>query len=312
VIGQIDALSTGDVDLSKKVVIRTDDEIGQLSDKFNQLVERVYGMTVYKKVIEDDATLEDVYRRFEPDPGFGHVCTPMLAGGHTIGVAQMRFAIDANGAALDAGMSKKLFSANTYIEQSISVLEAKRLMATLRESAMIDPLTGLYNRRFLQEHTQQIISGVLRRKTQIGLLLCDLDYFKQVNDSYGHDVGDLLLKQTSQTLRSAVRDSDIVIRFGGEEFLVLLIDVCPGDSMAVAEKIRLAIEQMKVNINGETLRKTISVGGQRVPRRHRRFLAGDQVRRRGPVPGQRPRPQLGAALCPRDVAAGRVLKFARG
>lgn len=104
-----------------------------------------------------------------------------------------------------------------------------------------------------QEHTQQIISGVLRRKTQIGLLLCDLDYFKQVNDSYGHDVGDTLLKQTSQTLRNAVRDSDIVIRFGGEEFLVLLIDVNPGDSLAVAEKIRLAIEQMKVNIDGETL-----------------------------------------------------------
>jgi diguanylate cyclase (GGDEF)-like protein len=337
VIGQIDALSTGEVDLSKKVSIRTDDEIGQLSDKFNQLVERVYGMTVYKKVIEDDATLEDVYRRlglvfereigiehytlyevhparndmsvvfpplvgdaklhcdaailsdctlcravktghrvssfefpgvcrrFEPNPGFGHVCTPMLAGGQTIGVAQMRFALDTNGAALDAGMSKKLFSANTYLEQSISVIEAKRLMATLRESAMIDPLTGLYNRRFLQEHTQQIISGVLRRKTQIGLLLCDLDYFKQVNDSYGHDVGDLLLKQTSQTLRNAVRDSDIVIRFGGEEFLVLLIDVNPGDSLAVAEKIRLAIEQMKVNINGETLRKTISVGVSEFP-----------------------------------------------
>jgi len=117
----------------------------------------------------------------------------------------------------------------------------------------------------LQEHTQQIISGVLRRKTQIGLLLCDLDYFKQVNDSYGHDVGDLLLKQTSQTLRNAVRDSDIVIRFGGEEFLVLLIDVNPGDSLAVAEKIRLAIEQMKVNINGETLRKTISVGVSEFP-----------------------------------------------
>ena len=78
-------------------------------------------------------------------------------------------------------------------------------------------------------------------------------------------MGDTLLKQTSQTLRNAVRESDIVIRFGGEEYLVLLIDVNPGDSLAVAEKIRLAIEQMKVNINGETLRKTISVGVSEFP-----------------------------------------------
>jgi diguanylate cyclase (GGDEF)-like protein len=130
---------------------------------------------------------------------------------------------------------------------------------------MVDPMTGLYNRRFLQEHTAQIISGVLRRKTQIGLLLCDLDYFKQVNDTHGHDVGDRILTETSVILKNTVRDSDIVIRFGGEEFLVLLLDVAAGDSMLVAEKIRLGIEKMKVIVGDQVVQKTISIGVAEFP-----------------------------------------------
>lgn len=336
-IQQIDALSAGEIDLAKKVAIQSLDEIGDLSNKFNVLVERVYGMTVYKRVIEEDSTLEDVYQRLgqvfeqdlgigayslyevneqkremvhvypplvgdvrmhcEPDilsdcsqcraaktghrvssfefagicrrysgpEGVGHVCIPLLAGGHTSGVVQLRFPIGARGAALDPAMPQKIFNANTYIEQSLSVIEAKRLMQTLRESALVDPLTGLYNRRFLQEHTQQIISGVLRRKSQMGLLLCDLDYFKQVNDTYGHDAGDLLLKEVSIILRGAVRESDVVIRFGGEEFLVLLLDMEAGQAEQVAEKIRLAVDKMRFNVNGETLHKTISVGVSEFP-----------------------------------------------
>ena len=336
-IQQIDSVSAGEIDLAKKVSIKSLDEIGDLSKKFNALVERVHGMTIYKKVIEEDASLEDVYRRLgqvfeqdvgigqyslyevneqkremalvypplvgearlhcEPDilsdcnqcravktghrvssfefegicrryagpQGMGHVCIPLLSGGHASGVVQLRFPIGAGGVALEPEMPQKLFNAGTYIEQSISVIEAKRLMQTLRESAMVDPLTGLYNRRFLQEHTQQIISGVLRRKSQIGLLLCDLDYFKQVNDTYGHDAGDLLLKEVSIILRSAVRESDVVIRFGGEEFLVLLLDTEVGQAEQVAEKIRLAVEKMRFGVNGETLSKTISVGVAEFP-----------------------------------------------
>lgn len=337
IIQQIDSLSTGDISLAKKVAIRSQDEIGTLSSKFNSLIDSVYGMTIYKKVIEEDAALDDVYhrlgdvfkkelgiahytiydvdaqkkkmrvvdpplvgdvqlhcdpevlsdcqqcravttghtvsslefqgvcRRFVPQPGVGHICIPLVAGGHTGGVVQLRFAIDERNAVLDSGTPQKIFEAETYINQSLSVIEAKRLMQTLRESAMVDPLTGLYNRRFLQEHTAQIISGVLRRKTQIGLLVCDLDYFKQVNDAHGHDAGDQLLRETSIVMKKTVRDSDIVIRFGGEEFLILLMDVQPGDALAVAEKIRKSIEALKVNVGDKTLQKTISIGVAEFP-----------------------------------------------
>ncbi len=337
IIEQIESLSTGDINLAKKVSIRSQDEIGTLSNKFNALVDSVYGMTLFKKVIEEDSTLEDVYRRlgdvfenqleitdytiyeinpqnkamqigypllssdsmtlcdpeiladcgqcravktgrkvssfefagicrrFAPDSGIGHICIPLMAGGNTGGVVQFRFAADEQGNYRDPGVVQRLFKAENYINQSSSVIEAKRLMQTLRDSAMVDPMTGLYNRRFLQEYTKQIISGALRRKTQIGLLICDLDYFKQVNDTYGHDAGDLILKETSVILKSVVRDSDVVIRFGGEEFLVLLLDVSKGESMLVAEKIRQKIEMMKVVVGDKALQKTISIGVAEFP-----------------------------------------------
>jgi len=337
IIRQIDSLSTGDINLAKKVAIRSQDEIGTLSQNFNRLVDNVYGMTIYKKVIEEDASLDEVYqrlgkvfendlgipeytlydvntqkkemrvahpllvgdarlhcdpvvlsdcgqcravstghkvssfefsgvcRRYVPQDGVGHICIPLTAGGTTGGVVQLRFAADADGALLDPTAPQKLFNAETYINQSLSVIEAKRLMQTLRESAMVDPMTGLYNRRFLQEHTAQLISGVLRRKAQIGLLVCDIDYFKQVNDTHGHDAGDALLRETAIVLKNAVRESDIVIRFGGEEFLVLLMDVQPGDALPVAEKIRQSIEKLKVTVGDKVLQKTISIGVAEFP-----------------------------------------------
>lgn len=337
IIQQIESLSTGDINLAKKVSIRSEDEIGTLSNKFNALVDSVYGMTIYKKVIEEDATLDEVYRRlgdvfeneigiseytiyeinpqsramqvgypplvgaqrlhcdseilgdcgqcravktgrkvssfefsgicrrFLPEDGVGHICIPLMAGGHTGGVVQLRFPAEAQ-EGLDGISAQRLFNAENYINQSSSVIEAKRLMQTLRDSAMVDPLTGLYNRRFLQDYSKQIISGVLRRKTQIGLMICDLDYFKQVNDTHGHDAGDLILKETSQVLKGLVRDSDIAIRFGGEEFLVLLIDAGLDETEQVAEKIRSKIEATKFSVAGKVLQKTISIGVAEFPK----------------------------------------------
>jgi diguanylate cyclase (GGDEF)-like protein len=189
----------------------------------------------------------------------------MMLGGTAGGVVQFRFAITADDASLSTEDASRLYKAETYIDQSLSVLEAKRLMKTLQDSALVDPMTGLYNRRFLQEHTQQIISAVLRRGKQVGLLVCDIDYFKQVNDTHGHDVGDQMLKETSNILKNAVRETDLVIRFGGEEFLVLLLDIEPGGAMEVAEKIRKKMEVFKLKTGDTILQKTISIGISEFP-----------------------------------------------
>lgn len=337
IINQIHDLGTGKVDLDNKLTIHSKDEMGTLSSEFNELIETVYGMTIFKKVIEEDSTLDEVYRRlgevfenelgierymiyevngnkkemragypplvgdrklfcyedilsdcslcravktghtvssfefrgvcrqFLPDTGMEHVCIPMMLAGVTGGVVQFLFPSRGEKGHINEVENQQLFKAETYIKQSLSVVETKRLMNTLRESAMVDTLTGLYNRRFLQEHTKQIISGVLRRRKTIGLLLCDIDYFKQINDTFGHDVGDLVLKEAAACMRNSVREADIVIRFGGEEFLILLLDVDQGDAIDVAEKIRVKIGDMKITVPDAVIQKTISIGVSEFP-----------------------------------------------
>ncbi|MBI4698777.1 MAG: GGDEF domain-containing protein [Nitrospirae bacterium] len=191
-----------------------------------------------------------------------HICFPMIVGGSAGGVVQFLF--DPKHIGPDR-KDTRMFKAEQYIKESLSVIEAKRLTNTLRESALSDPLTGLYNRRFLQEYTETLVSGVLRRKKTIGLIMCDLDYFKQVNDAYGHNIGDALLKETASAIKKCVRVSDLVIRFGGEEFLVLMLDINEGETMGIAEKIRETIKETKIKVPDGSLSKTISLGISEFP-----------------------------------------------
>lgn len=194
------------------------------------------------------------------NPAQQHVCVPVNVGGRIGLVVQFLFDPVA-GVPLDRiQVQHQVDRATIYLKEAQSVLEAKRLLAALRDSALKDALTGLYNRRFLQEHSQQIVAGCQRRGTTIGLLMCDLDYFKQVNDQYGHETGDLLLEETATALLKTVREADYVIRFGGEEFLVLLIDVEEGEADTVAEKIRQAVAAVHVQTASGPLSKTISIG----------------------------------------------------
>lgn len=132
-------------------------------------------------------------------------------------------------------MEAKLYKAEQYIVESLAVIETKRLMSSLQDSAPIDPLTGPKNRRYLQENTEKIVAGGLRRGKAIGLIMCDFEYFKQVNDTHGHNAGDIVLKEASRVIRQSIREADIVIRFGGEEFLAVLLDVAEGDVLIIAD-----------------------------------------------------------------------------
>jgi diguanylate cyclase (GGDEF)-like protein len=95
--------------------------------------------------------------------------------------------------------------------------------------------------------------------------MCDLDYFKQVNDVYGHNVGDMVLRETSTVIKKSVRESDMVIRFGGEEFLVVLMDIQEGDTMKVSEKIRANMQETRIKVTDGILKKTISLGISEFP-----------------------------------------------
>lgn len=194
-----------------------------------------------------------------------HSCVPMMVGGQILGVVQFFF-LYVNSAEREEHFKNSLRRARQYLNEALPVLHAKRLAQNLHQMAIRDTLTGLYNRRFLEGNINPIIAGIQRRESNMSILMCDMDYFKQVNDEYGHESGDQVLKDLAHILRTSVRSSDLVIRYGGEEFLILLIDCqTQGFALEVAEKIRARVESHQFRIDGGVIRKTISIGISEFP-----------------------------------------------
>ncbi|QEP42447.1 diguanylate cyclase [Ectothiorhodospiraceae bacterium BW-2] len=192
-----------------------------------------------------------------PEDGqeYVHTCIPVIQSGTVGSVVQL----------IEVAAQLPRLRENTtmlyvYLREAAPVIEAKRLMDTLRESTLIDPMTGLNNRRFLEEYSDTIIATANRRQSRVSVLMLDLDYFKKVNDTYGHDAGDKVLKALAQIFRNSVRASDLVIRYGGEEFIILLQDSNSDMGEQVAEKVRANVEAHLFTIPGAELKKTISVG----------------------------------------------------
>jgi diguanylate cyclase (GGDEF)-like protein len=147
---------------------------------------------------------------------------------------------------------------NERLEATIRQNEA--LQAELREQAVRDPLTGLFNRRYLKETLDREVSRAKREDLSIGIMIMDIDEFKNVNDKFGHSAGDIMLQATGNLLRANIRAEDIVCRYGGEEFVIVM----PGASLQIAyeraELIRVKFEQMWVPYDGDLLHATISLG----------------------------------------------------
>ncbi|MYL22983.1 GGDEF domain-containing response regulator [Vreelandella massiliensis] len=149
------------------------------------------------------------------------------------------------------------------IQQEIT--ERKAMEQQLRDLAMHDPLTGLLNRRSFMNAMDREYGRVRRHKGyQAGVLMLDIDRFKHVNDTYGHAVGDDILKAFAHVIADHLRENDVFGRLGGEEFAILLPDTDLDGSGYVAEKVRTAIEAMRVEGAGQTIAITTSVGVDRL------------------------------------------------
>lgn len=130
----------------------------------------------------------------------------------------------------------------------------------LEEMATTDQLTGMANRQVFDLMFDQVLKSAKRRDGTLSVVMCDIDLFKQVNDDYGHQAGDTVLRTVAETARESVRDSDVICRWGGEEFLFLLPD-CPAEqAVQLAEKVRLAVENRPVTYGRDEIRVTISLG----------------------------------------------------
>ena len=154
-----------------------------------------------------------------------------------------------------------------YIDAARPELVSKNLTEILKVSSTTDALTGLFNRKYLDEYIEKALSQAKRNGIVYGILMIDIDFFKMVNDTYGHDVGDKAIKVLAQVLKENIRESDTAFRFGGEEFLVLLYQCEETMVTNIAEKIRLAFEKSSIQSNnGSTFYKTLSVGASIFPK----------------------------------------------
>ncbi|MBX4928538.1 PleD family two-component system response regulator [Rhizobium binae] len=174
--------------------------------------------------------------------------------------------------ALDLGVNDYIIrpvDPNELVARSLTQIRRKRYNDRLRASvkqtielAVTDPLTGLYNRRYLDNHLNVLFNRSMARGRPLSVLITDIDRFKQVNDTYGHDGGDEVLREFANRVRSTIRGADLACRYGGEEFVVAMPDTSPEVAAVVAERLRAAVESAPFLLkhSGEALNVTASFG----------------------------------------------------
>lgn len=157
----------------------------------------------------------------------------------------------------------KLREAYSRLEEQMK--EIQGLQDELREQAIRDPLTGLHNRHYLNEVLGRELSRALREGYPVSFMLLDIDRFKSVNDMYGHTAGDFVLREIADQLSEFTRVEDIVCRYGGEEFLVVLPNTNEQDAFIIADRLRHSIQEFKIKADGKNISVTISVGISQFP-----------------------------------------------
>lgn len=197
-------------------------------------------------------------------PQAGYLCVPMVAQGETLGLLilangdhELTYAEEQR----SRRMEHKRRMAVALSEQVALALSNLMLRDTLRQQVVRDPLTGLFNRLYMEETLNREVRRASRHGTTLGLLMIDLDHFKEVNDTAGHEAGDTMLREVGALLRTQIRGEDVACRYGGEEFVLIL----PGANLIAsrerADHIRDALKQMRVRHRGLLLRPvTASIG----------------------------------------------------
>ncbi|HNP72145.1 MAG TPA: diguanylate cyclase [Kouleothrix sp.] len=184
---------------------------------------------------------------------------PLIARGTAFGV----LSLDGGPEQASDARQHLVFTIARQIELSLANL---RLQEKLRHQSIRDPLTGLFNRRYMEESFEREVSRASRSGYPIGVLMLDIDHFKHFNDTFGHDAGDMLLREVGAALQAGVRAGDIVCRYGGEEFTIIMPATTREKLLERAEQLREIVKQMQIVYLGEPLGAiTISAGAALLP-----------------------------------------------
>jgi diguanylate cyclase (GGDEF)-like protein len=208
-------------------------------------------------------------------PHFGPIrprwsmCVPMMAHGEAIGLL-----------CLDGGTSPRNLPepaplqspdsqqrlARTLAEHAALALANLNLREILRIQSVRDPLSGLYNRRYMEESLERELHRSIRKKSSLGIMMIDIDHFKRFNDTFGHEAGDSVLRVLSNLFREQLRGEDVACRYGGEEFTMILPEATLEGTLQRAQQLREAAKNAAVEFRGKILdRVTLSIGVSSFP-----------------------------------------------
>lgn len=242
----------------RNIVVYTNKKVSNLADVLTQIedvnvriddAEKIKDYEMLNPaliVVEDVPNLKDVLMvmKFK---------SPVLFVGETFKASTVR--------AFTYDFIKTPVDSDELLIRAKSLLKVKELREKLLLVSTTDELTGLHNRRYLHERLEQEISRAKRYGTKLSCLLFDLDFFKVVNDIYGYDWGDVLLRSIADKLKQLIRKEDILTRYGDEEFLLILPNTSEDNAFLFAERFRRDIEKMEFIPAGEEERHPITISG---------------------------------------------------
>jgi diguanylate cyclase (GGDEF)-like protein len=232
--------------------------IAQLGYSTDEEIDDILGCWAIKRsrqfVVNDSRN--DFTCRYSKGDLRSYVCVPLIAGGRRLG-------------AIKVGNNRPNFFTENHIKLLVEIsrqlavaIQRAELLEELRRLAIKDPLTDVYNRGYFERQLQMEIARSNRSGHPVSLIYLDLDDFKQVNDRFGHNIGDNLLKQIARLFASNIRSTDILARIGGEEFAVILPETSKSGALTLAEKLRLLVERTKFMGDSQslTIQETVSAG----------------------------------------------------
>jgi len=257
-------------------------EGGEASEQIASFETTLEEMPYFKKMVDSaqpiiipNTSLDPEWRNLQIDTVRSYAAIPILLKWNVIGVINLNgyranifnpsqmgilrsFADQVAIAITNAALMDDMRQINEHLQNSLHEVHA--LEEELLEQAVRDALTGLFNRRYLEEALEREIARARRAGKSLGMIILDIDNFKKINDEYGHLAGDMVLKELGDLLVANSRAYDIVCRFGGEEFIIVMPGIDRTAACERAESLRVSFETLEIKYEANTIRATISLG----------------------------------------------------